>query len=201
MGDRRPGGREAWLNAATVLLLVVAAGLLVRDRVLPAWRARQVVEVGETAPDDLALLALASGDTLRLGDLRPSLLLFFQSTCPACARNLPAWRRLVDRRPAGVRSLAVGLEPPAAALRYVREEIPDALGLRPREPGRTTRILGVEAVPSTLIVGPRGRLLWRRTGVLSDRDVRRALATARRASPARPPLDVPHTDYPNGRRP
>lgn len=193
--------REVWLNGATVLLLVIATGLFTRDRILPAWRARQVVEVGEQVPGDLDLVALASDDTLRLGDLQPSLLLFFQSTCPACTRNLPAWRRLVDRRPDGVRSLALGLEAPDAALRYVREELPEALGVRPLDPGRTTRILGVEAVPSTLIVGATGRLLWSRTGLLTEADVRRALDLVRRANPAGAPAGVSEPPTTNGRRP
>lgn len=199
---RRDGRRlEGWLNGATVLLLVVAAGLLVRDRLLPAWRAHQVVAVGETAPDDLALVSLASRDTFRLDGLRPSLLLFFQSTCPACGRNLPAWHRLIRERPAGVRTVAVGLEAAGPALDYVREELPRALGTRPAESGRTTRILGVEAVPTTLVLGADGRVLWRRSGVLDDGEVRRALEVARRASPTGPLAGLTHTRTPNGRRP
>lgn len=200
----RLGGKgrlEGWLNGATALLLVVAAGLLVHDRLLPAWRSHRVVEVGETAPEDLGLISLASGDTLRLGRLQPSLLLFFQSTCPACTRNLPAWRRLIDGRPAGVRSVAVGLEPAAAALVYVREEMPRALGTRPVDRERATAILGVEAVPTTMIVDGRGRLLWRRTGVLTDADVRRALDRARRADASGPRADIRDTRDPTGRGP
>lgn len=193
--------RERWLNAATVLLLVVAAGLLLRDRVLPAWRARQVVEVGEAAPGDLQLVSLASGDTLRLGDIPPALLLVFQSTCPACTRNLPAWRRLAGRRPPGVRVVAVGLEEASTALRYVRSELPDALGVRPADAGRATRILGVDAVPSTLVLGRGGRLLWRRTGMLGDADVRRALALTRGGPPGEPSDDAPYPRTPQGRRP
>lgn len=195
------GRLDGWLNAATALLLVVAAGLLARDRLLPAWRAGQVVEVGESAPEDLALVSLASGDTLRLGALRPSLLMFFQSTCPACTRNLPAWRRLTEERPPGVRTVAVGLEPAAPALAYVREEMPRALGTRPLDSGRATRVLGVEAVPTTLLLAADGRVIWRRSGVLDDAAVRRALETARLGNPAGPLAGSIDLRTQNGRRP
>lgn len=192
---------EGWLNGATALLLVAAAGLLVHDRLLPAWRARQVVEVGERVPEDLGLLTLAARDTLRLGRMRPSLILLFQSTCPACTRNLPAWRRLVEERPAGVRSLAVGLEAEDDALRYVREELPRALATRPLDTGRMTRILGVEAVPTTLIVAGDGRLTWRRTGVLGEADLQRALDRAREAHPSDRSAGAPVPRHSNRRRP
>lgn len=197
-----PSPRERWLNGATAVVLVLAAALFVRDRVLPAWRARQVVEIGERAPESLSLVTLATGDTVRLGRLRPSLLLWFQSTCPACGRNLPAWRRLVAERPPEVRVAAVGLEDAVPALAYVREELPEALAVRTGDRARATRIMGVEAVPTTQLVGADGRLLWSRSGVLTAADVDRVLRRARGdlASGSDPEREVP-SESPSGRRP
>lgn len=180
------GGLERWLNGATAVVLVAAAALLVRDRLVPAWRARQVVTVGDEVPDGLDLVALASGDTAETASLRPALLLYFQSTCPACTRNLPAWRRLVEERPSGLRAVAVGLEDRAPALTYAREELPGTLAARPADRRRMTRLMGVEAVPTTQLVGRDGRLLWSRTGVLSAGDVERALDRARGVAPDGP---------------
>lgn len=178
------GGLERWLNGATAVLLVVAAALLFRDRLLPAWRNLQVVEVGEEVPGELALISLASRDTTTLEHLRPALLLYFQSTCPACTRNLPAWRRLLEERPSDVPAVAIGLEEESPALAYARGELPGALAVRPADRSRSLHLMGVEAVPTTQLVGEDGRLLVSRSGVLGAAAVERILDRARGVSPA-----------------
>lgn len=180
------GGFERLLNGATALLLLLAGVALARIHVLPAWRARQVVEVGERVPEDLALVSLSGPDTLRLGSLHPALLLYYQSTCPACERNLPAWRRLLEERPSGLSAVAVGLEEPVTALGYAREGLPGALAVRPAERARAVRLMGVASVPTTQLVGGGGRLRWSRSGVLSAADVDRILDRARGTPPAGP---------------
>jgi len=195
-------GFERWLNGATAVLLVVAAALLFRDRLLPAWRDLQVVEVGDRVPEELALVSLPSRDTIRLEGLRPALLLYFQSTCPACARNLPAWRRLMEERPPGMPAVAVGLEGALPALGYVREELPGALAARPADRSRMTRLMAVEAVPTTQLVDEDGRLLWSRSGVLAAADVERILDRARGVRPGGSgPPEAPLTRSPEGRTP
>lgn len=195
-------GIELWLNGATAVLLVVGCALLFRDRLLPAWRDLQVVEVGDEVPDDLTLVSLPSRDTTAFEDLRPGLLLYFQSTCPACARNLPAWRRLMEERPPGLPAVAVGLEEALPALGYVREELPGAAAARPADRSRMTRLMGVEAVPTTQLVGEDGRLLWSRSGVLSASDVGRILDRARRAAPdGSGPSAAAPSRTPDGRTP
>lgn len=195
-------GIDLWLNGATAVLLIVGCALLVRDRILPAWRDLQVVEVGDEVPDDLTLVSLPSRDTTALEGLRPALLLYFQSTCPACARNLPAWRRLMEERPPGLPAVAVGLEEALPALGYVREELPGAVAARPEDRSRMTRLMGVEAVPTTQLVGEDGRLLWSRSGVLGASEVERILDRARRAAPDGPgPSAAAPTRTPDGRTP
>lgn len=198
----KKGGLERWLNGATAVVLVVAVALLVRDRVVPAWRAGQVVTVGDEVPAGLDLVSLASGDTAATASLRPALLLYFQSTCPACTRNLPAWRRLLEERPSRMRAVAIGLEDRAPALSYAREELPGALAVRPADRRRLIHVMAVEAVPTTQLVDRDGRLLWSRTGVLGAADVERALDRARGVSPAGsgPAGDAP-LRTPDGRTP
>ena len=199
---RETGGFERWLNGATAVLLAAAAALLVRDRLLPLWRTHQVVEVGEAVPGELGLESLATGDTTALERFRPALLLYFQSTCPACTRNLPSWRRLLQERPPGVPAVAVGLEPRPRALVYAREHLSGAVAVGPVDRSRTTHLMGVRAVPTTQLVGAGGRLLWSRTGVLTAADVDRVLDRARRVSPAGTlPAGFAPNSSPNGRAP
>lgn len=171
MPDTVPGARR-WtgraLDVGTWLLLVVGVTFLVRDRILPAWEERQRVAVGDVVPSELRLAALASGDTLPPSARGVSTLyLIFQSTCPACERNLPAWQRLVAEA-RGTRVLAIGLEEEASALRYVREQLPEALAVRPLDQDAFLRRLTVTVVPTTLVVDAQGVLRRRAEGILQS---------------------------------
>lgn len=194
------GGRDAWLDAAAAVLLVGAVALVAHDRLLPALREKPAAEEGDRVPRDVEVTALASGDEMNLRETGAAVLLVFQSTCPACGHNLPAWRRLLARRPAGLRALAVGLEPPSSALAYVRRELPGALAVRPRDPGDFARAFGLSTVPTTLLLDGKGRLRWRRDGVLADADLESFLTAAGPGAGEReatseagdaPPGDVP----------
>lgn len=202
MEGRRGTGFERLLNVATAALLLLAGGVLARNHLAPAWRARQVVEVGEPVPASLELVSLTGADTLALGDLRPALLLYYQSTCPACTRNLPGWRRLLDELPADLTAVAIGLEGARPARRYAREELPGAAAVRPADRARATHRMGVEAVPTTQLVGPDGRLRWSRSGVLSAADVDGILARIRESDRfgTQPTRRSPHPS-PSGRAP
>lgn len=164
-GARRWTGRA--LDAGTWLLLLVGLAFLVRDRLVPAWEASRRVAVGEAVPDELRLMSLASGDTLAPASPGvPTVYLIFQSTCPACERNLPAWRRLLEAVP-GARALALGLEEAGTALDYVRANLPEALAVDAVDRNAFVRRLQVSVVPTTLAVDDRGVLTRRVDGVLS----------------------------------
>lgn len=165
-GARRWSGRA--LDVGTWLLLVVGVTFLVRDRLVPAWEERQRVAVGDVVPAELRLAALASGDTLAPSAPGVStLFLIFQSTCPACERNLPAWRRLVAEA-RGSRVLAIGLEEESSALSYVRERLPDALAVRPLDRDAFIGRLDLTVVPTTLAVDAQGVLRRRTEGTLQS---------------------------------
>lgn len=175
------------LDLGTALMVVAAAALVVEDRLLPAWRATRVVEPGERVPVHLSVRALATGDTLAVTAGTPTLLLFYRSDCPACERAVPGWRRLVDRGGGRLRTLAVGLEDEATALAWVRAELPRALGVRPVEAPDFLRRLRVRRVPTTMLVGADGRLLYRRSAVPTPAEVRRLLVLAGLRAPVPPP--------------
>lgn len=168
--------RRRLLDLGTAFMVLTAAGLLVESRVLPAWRASRIVEVGERLPDDLTVRSLVAEDTLDVDAALPTLLLFFRSDCPACDRALPAWRRLVRVGGSRIRSLAVALEPPGPALAWVRRELPAALAVRPERPEELLRRLAVRRVPTTLLVDRRGRLRYRREGIPGAAEVDSLLA-------------------------
>lgn len=198
---RRPG-LERWLNAGTAILVIVALATLARERILPAWKGRDEVSLGEKVPERLRYGALASGDTLSVRPPASTLHLIFQSGCPACRDNLPAWRRLLDGS-RGLRAFAVGLEPPEPALAYVREQLPAALAVRPLDLDGYVRILRITVVPTTLLLSASGRLVWRRAGRLSERDVASLLATATKIRGRAIPVPTPETPSPQnaGRSP
>lgn len=161
------------LDAGTWLLLLVGVVLLVRDRLVPAWEEREQVGVGQAVPSELRLTALSGGDTLSpAAPGIPTVYLIFQSTCPACERNLPSWRRLMTEVP-GLRALAVGLEEETTALAYVRAELPEALAVAPVDRDGFVRRLGIAVVPTTMVVDGRGVLRERIAGVLAEGAVRR----------------------------
>lgn len=157
--------RHRMMDLGTALMVLAAVALVVEDRLLPAWRASRVVEVGEAVPDGLRVRTLASGDTLTVAASMPTLLLFYRSDCPACARAAPAWRDLVARAGGRLRPLAVGLEDEGPALAWVRSKLPRSLGVRPLAPDDFLHRLAVRRVPSTLLVGADDRLLYRRSAV------------------------------------
>ncbi len=160
-----------WLDRAlslvTVVVGLVAAYVLTTERVIPALRgAPAPVEVGERLPSALEFEALAEGvsPTDGGGEItvpggRAALLLLFNSTCPACYANLPAWSRVVSAAEGVASVLAVALEADRRAARgYARRHFPSALAVVPKDVQRLTGTLGVGIVPSTALVGPDGEL-------------------------------------------
>lgn len=180
---------ERLLDAGTALALVLALALMVEARLLPAWRARGAVAIGEEVPADLGFTALATGERFELDRGLPTLLLVFRSDCPACLSVAPRWRELSRSVMGGARVLAVGLEPAATALPYAREQLPDGLAVLPRSRERFLRVLDVTAVPATLLVDGGGRLRFRREGTTTEVDVAavRRIAASNPADPGGPP--------------
>ena len=173
----------------TCLVLLLAVGLLVHDRLLPELRRAGEVEVGEAVPKVLAYHGLASDRLEGPVSRGPAIHLVFQSGCPACGRNLPRWEEILAARPE-VRSYAVGIEPPEPGLRYARRHLPTAIPVRPTDEREYLRRLRIHAVPATLLVDGTGRLVWRGLGVLGSADVEEILGQL----PSRAPAPFMSTD-------
>lgn len=179
--------RHRLVDLATAAMALAAVAVAAGSRMPAAWRGSDTLEVGDRAPAGLRVRTLPAGDTLAVAGGMPTLLLFYTSDCPACARAVSPWRRLLARSGPGVRPLAVGLEEEGPALAWLRSELPRALAVRPLQPAGFLERLGVERVPTTLLVGRGGRLLHRRVGVPTPAVVDRLLVLAgARAPPARP---------------
>lgn len=164
---------RVWLDRAlslvTLAVGVVAAYVLATERVIPALRGEPaVVEVGETLPGAFEFELLErQGDRVAVPGGRATLLLFYNSTCPACYANLPSWQTVIDAVGVEVSVLAVALEGERPAARaYARRHLPGALGVVPEDAREVTGRLGIGIVPSTALVGPSGALRYVRQGSL-----------------------------------
>lgn len=82
-----------------LLLLLRALGELRQQGKLTSSASRQVVSIGDQAPDFTA--SDSDGNTLRLEDLcgRPVLLAFVSPSCPACAGTIDAFNTLLQEKP------------------------------------------------------------------------------------------------------
>lgn len=179
MAKRRK--REWILDGLVVLLAVVALSFLVRDRLLPWLADRSVLDPGETVRDAPSLLDARTGRPMRLEPEAGHLLLVFRSTCPACARAWPGWKRLA--RDGRWLVTAVGLEAGEAAAAYVGRRLPSARIATPADVTEFTRRFRIGVVPTTLVIDRGGRLAARHAGPLEEPDIE---ALRLRSGPANP---------------
>jgi hypothetical protein len=154
----------------------MALYFLVTERVIPALRGGpvRVVEGGQLSGGlEFALLdGSRSSGTMRVPGARPTLLLVYSSTCPACYANLPAWREVIEAGEDLSTVLAVGVEADRlAALQYARRHLPSATAVVPEDPHRFGGILGVDIVPFTALLDAGGTLRFVQQGSLDSRSV------------------------------
>ena len=158
---------EVLLNLATVIALLLAAGLLLRDRVLPALEERRVVDPGEVVPGDLRMLDLRTGDTVELAALAPVTSLAFLSSCPSCARSATAWRDALLTSGSDTNGfVAIAIREEPGTRNWLKRKLPGTRAFRPVDAGRFTTLLRIEVVPTVLAIGRNGRLVERRPGVI-----------------------------------
>lgn len=177
--QRSGGGRwlERILNTITICSVAVASYLVVTERVLPAVRGpADLVMEGERLSSALRFEKLGSGadgrsseSLVRAPGERSTLLLVFHTACPACYRNLSAWRSLIDAGGGGVAALAVGLDADGRKVEiYTRRNLAGAVAVRPLDGQDLLETLGIEIVPFTAIVGPNGMLEFVHHGSLDS---------------------------------
>jgi thiol-disulfide isomerase/thioredoxin len=94
---------------------------------------------------------------------RPTVLMFFLSSCPTCHKMIPEWNAAYARRPDGLQVVAVLLDrEPPGFFRSMPVEFPVVRAPRPR----FAADLGVQRVPFTARVGPDGVVQNAAQGVL-----------------------------------
>ncbi len=159
--------RESLLNLVTVLALLLAVGLVIRDRILPALEERRVVDPGEAVPMGLRLQDMTTGDTVELASLAPVTSLAFLASCPSCERSAPAWREALQA-PGGdaSRFIAIAIREEPGTLGWLQRELPGTRAFRPINAERFLERLRIEVVPTVLAIGSDGRLARRLTGVI-----------------------------------
>lgn len=132
-----------------------------------------------TAPEiDLPLL---DGRTLALKELRgrPVVLAFWSPTCAPCVEELPDLVRLYrELAPRGLELVAVSMpyDPPLAVQAFVRERgvpYPVALDVDGRVAGAFEEI---KVIPTTLLIDPKGHIVYREVGKLDIARARRIIA-------------------------
>jgi hypothetical protein len=108
---------------------------------------------------------------------RPTLLIVFRSTCPACERNAATWKELgvAAQGKAGV--VALNLEGPDVAEAWLRRQgiLPDEL-LLPTAPDQYVAAWSIGAVPLTIVTDGANIVRFAHVGVLSATQVAAARA-------------------------
>lgn len=132
-----------------------------------------------TAPE--TAFPLLDGRTLTLGELRgrPVVLAFWSPTCAPCVEELPDLIALYrELAPRGLELLAVAMpyDPPLAVQTFVHERevpYPVALDVEGRIAGTFP---DVKVIPTTLLIDPKGQVVYREVGKLDIARARRIMA-------------------------
>lgn len=133
----------------------------------------------ETIPD-ISLLTV-DGEALPLGELRgsPLLVTFWATTCRSCVRELPHLIELHNElSPGGLRIIGIAMDydPPnqVLALRRARK-IPYTIALDIH--AEAAQAFGnVRLTPTSFLIAPDGRIVYRKTGELSMARLRQEIA-------------------------
>lgn len=135
------------------------------------------LEIGDTAPD--FTLSGADGATIRLADYRGRVVLlnFWATWCPPCRVEIP-WFAEFERTfgPRGFAVLGVSLDEDGwKAVLPFRDahRIPYALGISDEALAR--KFGSVDSLPTTLLIGPDGKVRARYTGIIGRADYEKAI--------------------------
>ena len=154
------------------------------------WQASQALH---NSPD-ISLLTV-DGATLPLGSLRgrPLLVTFWATTCVSCIREIPHLAELYrELSPRGLEIIGIAMhhDPPnqVLAMRQARNiPYPIALDL---EAAAAHAFGNVRVTPTSFLIAPDGRIVYRRTGSLDTARLRRdILALLPQQQASRPALD------------
>lgn len=148
-------------------VLVVTVGLVW----LGPWSGEPAPEVNFTTLD---------GREINLADLRgqPVLVTFWATTCPGCVAEIPHLKNLYSELgPQGMELIAVAMsyDPPEQVAAMVEERdmfYPIVLD----KDDRIANAFGdIRLTPTTVLIDPDGRIVWRRLGELDMQQVKRQI--------------------------
>jgi peroxiredoxin len=99
-------------------------------------------------------------DVLTLGNGRPTLLVFFKSSCPVCKLAWPYLQKLHDVRSDAVRIVGVSQDDAPAARRFYADQGGATFGLLldPEPKFTASNAFGVESVPHHVLIEPDGTI-------------------------------------------
>ncbi len=134
---------------------------------------------GPTTRPDITLVT-ADGDKLPLESLsgRPLLVTFWSTTCATCIREMPHLAALHDElAPRGLEIIGISMyyDPPnqVLAMRKSRN-IPYTIALDMR--AEASQAFGdIRVTPSTFLIAPDGRIVYRQAGMLSMERVKKRI--------------------------
>ncbi len=156
------------------VLIPVVALLLAGVLGYAGWRLAMQDGLGQ-AP--AASFRIIDGRRIELAALRgrPVLVNFWATTCASCLREMPQLVRLYrDLSPHGLEIIGVAMsyDPPSYVLSMARQRpIPYPVALDPD--GLLSRQFGdIELTPTTLLIAPDGRIVWRHTGLFNPHTLR-----------------------------
>ncbi len=150
--------RRKWLKEL-VWIVALLGLLLVSGRLIGAWRAPDLV--GE--PVEFALRNL-DGEIVRLSDYRGRKVVvnFWATWCMPCRVELPTLSRFARKNPE-LQVLGLSVQSPPDELKRVAADLPFPTLILDDETGRR---LGVNALPSTLVIDEQGRVRSAHSGIL-----------------------------------
>lgn len=127
---------------------------------------------------DMALERLDGQGTIRLADYagQPLVVNFFAETCAPCVEEMPAFERVKQAAAGEVAFLGVSTQESVEAGRTLVERTGVTWDLVRDPQGELIRAAEGVGLPTTLLVGPDGDIVARRTGSLDEGELTAILA-------------------------
>lgn len=149
-------GRPLALAVAMSGLLVVAAPVLAAD-------------VGQPLPVNAVPGADGASVALYDGKAKLTYVDFWASWCGPCRQSFPWMNRMQAKYgPQGLRIVAVNLDANRADAQSFLKDVPASMTLAFDPKGESARRVGVRAMPSSVLLGPDGRVLMQHAGFRAE---------------------------------
>lgn len=157
--------RPNWAQPVDRGRLLSALGTLLLITVLATSRPTLAAEPGQ--PLSVSSVPDSEGRPLALFDGKAKLTYvdFWASWCGPCRQSFPWMNRMQSRYGAqGLRVVAVNLDSKLADAQAFLKEVPAQVQLGFDPKGESARRVGIRAMPSSVLLGPDGRVLWQHSG-------------------------------------